>query len=128
MLPRVEKQRDPRHLRGEAAERLAERHLTARGLTVVARNFRCRGGELDLICVAAGMLVVVEVRQRAARGLVGPLESICGRKLRRMRLAAEFFRLGAPRWRRLRVRFDVVAVQGEPGPAAHIEWIRDAFR
>ncbi len=103
--------RDPRHLRGESAERLAERHLVGEGLQILARNFRCRAGELDLICL----------------NVAGPLESVNAAKRRRIRRATEFFRLGAPQWRHLRVRFDVVAVQGAPDDEDAIDWVKDAF-
>jgi len=131
--------RDPRHVRGESAERLAERHLVGRGLKLVARNFRCRAGELDLILIdraplidaAAGIdraaLVVVEVRQRTERRVAGPLESVGGAKRRRIRRATEFFRLGYPQWRGLAVRFDVVAVHGAPDHDDAIEWVKNAF-
>ncbi|HRC69195.1 MAG TPA: YraN family protein, partial [Candidatus Competibacter denitrificans] len=49
---------------GTAAEDLALRYLEARGLALVTRNFRCRGGELDLILRDGGQLVFVEVRSR----------------------------------------------------------------
>jgi putative endonuclease len=119
--------RDPRHLRGESAERLAERHLVGEGLQILARNFRCRAGELDLICLNAQVLVVVEVRQRTGNRVAGPLESVNAAKRRRIRRATEFFRLGAPQWRHLRVRFDVVAVQGAPDDEDAIDWVKDAF-
>ena len=49
---------------GTAAETLALRYLEARGLLLEARNFRCRGGELDLIMRDGEHLVFVEVRSR----------------------------------------------------------------
>lgn len=51
--------------RGVAAELLAERYLTARGLIVEARNYRVRGGEIDLVCRDGESLVFVEVRLRS---------------------------------------------------------------
>jgi putative endonuclease len=127
MLPTMPLPRDPRHLRGESAERLAERHLVGEGLRILARNFRCRAGELDLICLDAQALVVVEVRQRTHRRVAGPLESVGEPKRRRIRRATEFFRLGAPQWRGYSVRFDVVAVRGAPDDGAQVDWVKDAF-
>jgi putative endonuclease len=126
-LPGVTHAQDPRHIRGKSAERLAERHLIAMGLRIIARNFRCRAGELDLICLDADVLVVVEVRQRKRNGLAGPLESVGESKRRRIRRATEFFRLGCPPWRRCPVRFDVVAVHGAPDAIHEIEWVKAAF-
>jgi putative endonuclease len=53
---------------GEADEDRALRYLQARGLSVVERNYRCKGGEIDLVLHdTAGVLVFVEVRARVAR-------------------------------------------------------------
>jgi putative endonuclease len=114
-------------VRGRSAERLAERYLAVNGLRIIARNFRCRAGELDLIGVDGTVLVVVEVRQRTGSRVAGALESVGEAKRRRMRRATEFFRLAAPRWRRYPVRFDVVAVQGPPDAAHDLDWVKDAF-
>jgi len=118
---------DARHVRGASAEQLAERHLAGKGLRILARNFRCRAGELDLICLDEHVLAVVEVRQRTGRRVAGALESVGEAKRRRIRRATEFFRLGAPQWRRYPVRFDVVAVQGAPDATHDLEWVKDAF-
>jgi putative endonuclease len=114
--------------RGEAAERLAERHLLAAGLRVIARNYRCRAGELDLICAERGTLVVVEVRQRSGRDFGGPLASVGRLKQRRIMLTTEFFRMHSRQWTLRPVRFDVVAVLGSPDTEHELIWIKDAFR
>lgn len=62
--------------RGAAAEDLALRYLEARGLSLVARNFRCRVGELDLIMRDGEQLVFVEVRSRRHNRYGTPAESI----------------------------------------------------
>ena len=111
---------------GRGAERLAERFLVRRGLTLVARNFRCRRGEIDLVMRDADSLVFVEVRRRRSRAFGGGLESVDESKRARLVAAAEFFlmtnRIGDDR----PCRFDVVAIDG-PSRQATIEWIRDAF-
>ncbi|TMG83752.1 MAG: YraN family protein, partial [Betaproteobacteria bacterium] len=53
--------------RGAAAEALAARFLMARGLSIVGRNYRCRGGEIDLIVRDGKTLVFVEVRLRRSQ-------------------------------------------------------------
>ena len=113
---------------GGAAERLAALHVEAAGLRVIARNFRCRGGELDLVCVERGALVIIEVRQRSAGGFGGPLASIDHRKRRRIARTTEYFRMHSRRWAGCAVRFDVVAVLGPPGGHHKLTWIKDAFR
>jgi putative endonuclease len=104
---------------GEAEERAAA-YLAERGLAIVARNFRTRLGEIDLIAREDETLVFVEVRLRRSGSFGGALESITPAKQRRIRAAAAQYlqRLG----REPRCRFDVVALDGgEP------RWLRAAF-
>lgn len=117
-----------REQRGRAAEALAAAYLAARGLTVLASNFRSRGGELDLVCLEGAQLVVIEVRQRSHRAFGGAIASIDAGKQRRLRRAAAYFLVVRPHWRRHRVRFDVLGVDGMPDADPRITWIRDAFR
>lgn len=114
--------------RGRAAEALAARYLEARGLCVVALNFRCRGGELDLVCREGKELVIVEVRQRSNRRFGGALASIDAGKRRRLRRATAYFLLVSREWQGHRLRFDVLAVDGAPDGGPQITWVRDAFR
>ena len=62
--------------RGAAAEDLAARYLQVRGLKILARNLRCKAGELDLVCLDDGVLVVIEVRQRGSVEFGGALGSV----------------------------------------------------
>jgi putative endonuclease len=104
---------------GEAEERAA-RFLAAHGLQVVARNYRTRRGEIDLIVRDGAVLVFVEVRMRTDARFGGALESITARKRSRIAVAARQYlmRLG----RLPACRFDVVCIEGrEP------TWIRGAF-
>ena len=116
-----------RERRGRAAEALAARYLEARGLSVIAMNFRCRGGELDLVCRDDEHLVVVEVRQRSTRNFGGAIASIDAGKRRRVRRATAYFLLVNRRWRGRRVRFDAVAIDGPPEADPEITWVRAAF-
>ena len=92
----------------------------------VARNYRCRRGEIDLVMRDADTLVFVEVRRRSSRTFGGGLESVDARKRARVVAAAEHYlvmnRIGDDR----SCRFDVVAIDG-PSPRASIEWVRNAF-
>jgi putative endonuclease len=63
---------DPRRTLGAKGERLAAQHLEARGYEVVARNFRTRFGELDLVVRDERFLVFCEVKTRIARGVPAP--------------------------------------------------------
>ena len=95
---------------------------------MLARNLRCRGGELDLVCLDESVLVIVEVRQRIRDDFGGALASVDGRKQRKLIRAARFFWQRTPSWRAYRMRFDVVGVQGLPDGTHHIHWVKDAFR
>ena len=114
--------------RGTASEQLAADHLQARGLVVLARNMRCRVGELDLVCLDGGVLAVVEVRQRGKIDFGGALASVTRRKRRKIIRAAQFFLQRNAAWRGHAIRFDVLAVEGMPGGAHRIVWVKDAFR
>ncbi len=108
--------------RGAAAERLAEQHLCAAGLRVLARNYQCRLGEIDLVCSEGDVLVFVEVRQRRSERYGGAAGSITAAKRLRILSAARHYlmRLG----REPACRFDVVLLRGV---TRQIEWIRSAF-
>lgn len=113
---------------GKAAEALAALYLEARGLQTLARNLRCKGGEIDLVCRDGEVLVLVEVRQRTRHDFGGALASITRHKQRKIMRAARFLLQSWPGWRRRRVRFDVIGLQGDPDNAPQIVWIKDAFR
>jgi putative endonuclease len=108
--------------RGAAGEALAAQFLAARGLKTVERNFRCRGGEIDLIAVDGETLVFVEVRVRARNDYGGARASIDYHKQRRILRAAKFYLAGQ---RARPCRFDAVVMASADGAA--IEWIRNAF-
>ena len=106
---------------GDRGEDRAARFLEKRGITVVTRNFRCRGGEIDLVCRDGKALVFVEVRLRRTAGYGGAGASITASKRRRIILAAQHYLLGHTK-PDCDCRFDCVLLDGE-----EIEWIRDAF-
>ena len=116
----------PDHLlAGQCAEDQASAYLQGQGLVLVERNYRCRGGEIDLIMRDGGILVFVEVRYRASQGFGGALASVGSRKQARLIHAAGHY-LAAKRIDRP-ARFDVAAVSGAQGRLA-IQWIKDAFQ
>ncbi len=119
---------DSRIQRGAAAEGLAAQYLQTNGLVVLARNLRCRGGELDIVCLDGSVLAIVEVRQRIRGDFGGALASVNTAKQRKIIRATGFFWQRTPAWRDYRMRFDVVGVQGLADGTHRIHWIRDAFR
>jgi putative endonuclease len=120
--------KDLRAQRGAAAEQLAAQYLQLRGLKILARNLRCKAGELDLVCLGDGVLVIVEVRQRESPEYGGALGSVTWAKQRKIIRAAQYFLRCEKHWRNLAARFDVLAIEGLPDGAHRIEWIKDAFR
>ena len=104
---------------GAAAEQLAARHLAQQGLVVLERNFRVRGGEIDLICRDGRTLVFVEVRLRGRGDFGGAGASITASKRQRIILAARHYLAGKAD---CDCRFDCVLIDGD-----QLQWIRDAF-
>lgn len=113
--------------RGAQAERIACRYLEKHGLQLVTRNYRCRGGEIDLLMRHGQLLVVVEVRHRRGQRFGGAAASIDTRKQRRLILAAQDYLARHPAAATTPVRFDVLALDGDIAAPA-VDWIRDAFR
>src|ERR671918_2011481 len=101
---------------GARGEALAADWYVASGYDVVARNWRCREGELDLVVARPGEVVFCEVKTRASDRFGVPAEAVTVAKQRRLRtLAARFLdeRAGAASGSaRPSIRFDVVAVTG----------------
>ncbi len=113
--------RQTRQTTGAAGEAAAAAYLERQGLTVLERNFRVRGGEIDLICRAGAVTVFVEVRLRGRSSYGGAAASITAAKQSRLILAARHWlarhdRHDAP------CRFDCVLIDD-----GHLEWVRDAF-
>lgn len=105
---------------GAAAEALAARFLATRGLTIVGRNYRCRGGEIDIIARDGRTVVFVEVRLRRSAEYGGAAESITARKRRRLRLAAEHYLARLPS--EPPCRFDAILLDALA--SERIEWLR----
>ena len=112
--------RTARQIAGDAAEDRALEYLRKQGLTLVERNFRCKGGEIDLILQDRDALVFVEVRKRADSRHGGAAASVTARKQARLVLAAQTFLQGyrtPPA-----CRFDVVAIDGDT-----MNWLKNAI-
>jgi putative endonuclease len=113
-------------LPGAGYERKAERFLRSRGLRTIERNYRCRGGEIDLIMRDGRTVVFVEVRYRRSTAYGTPGETVSQCKQRRLLHAARHYLAkhaaigGDP------CRFDVIGISGE-GEATRLNWIKNAF-
>ncbi|MBD8505501.1 YraN family protein [Hoyosella sp. G463] len=100
---------------GSAGEDLAAEYLTRHGYRVIARNWHCQHGELDLICLdPAGTLVMVEVKTRASDLHCHPCETVTPIKARRMRESALHW-IAAHEWRARAIRFDIIGIIARPG-------------
>ena len=94
---------------GSAAERAAAEFLRQRGYHVLEQNFRCRGGEIDLIALDGGTLVFVEVKLRRTLSRGAPIEGVTPLKQARVQRAAQSYLAYSGRIF-VRIRFDVISV------------------
>jgi putative endonuclease len=108
-------------------ERAASEYLARHGIRTMLRRYRCRLGELDLVCADGATLVFVEVRARRAGARVSAIESVDARKRRRIIVAARHLLMRRPAWQRRTMRFDVVAIDGIDAEEPQFTWIRAAF-
>ena len=106
--------------RGDAGERRACEILRDAGYLIVARNWRTRFGEIDIVARDGETLVFVEVKMRSCEGFGGPEAALTPAKQRRIIAAASEF-LAQTR-AEVPVRFDLVAI----GPGG-VRIVRDAF-
>ncbi|WKX72855.1 YraN family protein [Streptomyces sp. XD-27] len=111
---------------GRYGEDMAARHLTGAGMAVLARNWRCRAGEIDIVARDGDALVICEVKTRRAGVFEHPMAGVTPRKAERLRRLAE-------RWLEHHggpppggVRIDVVAVLLPGRGAPVIEHVRGA--
>jgi putative endonuclease len=103
---------DPRRSLGNAGEATAAAWYEANGYQVVARNWRCRQGEIDLIVRRGHLIAFCEVKTRRSQAFGQPAEAVTREKRARLRAVAVRWLQGAP-VRPGVVRFDVVSVQGD---------------
>lgn len=108
--------------RGAEAEAMAAAFLEHKGLKVIARNYRCRLGEIDLIALDGPTTVFIEVRQRTSSAFGGAAPSITAAKKQRLIKAARHY---ISRLRSMpECRFDALLIEGDP---PRLTWVRNAF-
>lgn len=115
---------DGRRETGDRGEALVARYLERLGWVVIERNWRCREGELDLVCRDPdGAAVVCEVKARSGRGFGTPLEAVTRDKVRRLRRLATV-------WAREQdapvaaLRIDALGVLWYPDGTASVQHVR----
>lgn len=113
--------------RGRHWEAVAADYLEDHGLTVLARGYRCRLGELDLVCRDERVLVVVEIRARGTSSYCTAVASIGPHKRARIIQATRHFLMLRHEWRNAPIRFDVVTFDAIDTAEPAVRWIKNAF-
>jgi len=109
--------------RGAEGEDLAARFLIYKGLSVLARNYHCRYGEIDIIAHDGEITVFVEVKLRRNADFSAAADAVTPAKQERLRRTALFW---MAEHGECPSRFDVIEIyDGETPPKVH--WIRSAF-
>jgi putative endonuclease len=108
---------------GRQGEELASRYLTRRGMRILARNWRCELGELDIIACCGATLVAVEVKTRTWEPRAAPAEGLTRAKRHRMRRLVRRWRAESP-WRFGRLRLDAVCILYGPHGRWHLRYLR----
>ncbi|MEJ3744137.1 YraN family protein [Actinomycetes bacterium KLBMP 9797] len=111
---------------GAYGERCAAAHLTEAGLRVVARNWRCADGEIDIVAWEGEDLVFCEVKTRRTLEFGFPVEAVVGAKARRLRRLAMRWLADHP-VRPRDIRFDVVSVMARRRGPWRVHHLRGAF-
>jgi putative endonuclease len=109
---------------GDAAEARAALYIEQQGCEILARNFRSRLGELDIVARCGQLLIVAEVRLRTTPRFGGAAASITRAKRTRIVRATRYLLVRRPELNRLTVRFDTLLLNAADGP---IDWIKNAF-
>ncbi len=118
----------PAHLAiGRRGETLAYWHLRCAGYTIVARNRRSRGGELDLIGWDGPVLAFIEVKTRTSFAAGPPEAAVSRSKQKRIIKAANHYMRRLQR-KSLTYRFDITSVAWDPQVGFQVRLIKDAFR
>jgi len=112
---------------GHSWEAVARDYLQNSGLRILKQRYRCRLGELDLVCRDQSTLVVVEVRARKKDSLTSALDSIDWNKRRRIILATRHLLMCNPQWNARPLRFDVFTVSDIDTATPQFLWTQNAF-
>jgi putative endonuclease len=86
-----------KQLSGLKGEDLAEEFLRKKGYQIIERNFRAKGGEIDIVAIEADTLVFIEVKARSTNEFGSPLEAITYWKLKSLIRTAQFYKLKKPK-------------------------------
>ena len=112
---------------GQRAEQIAERWVTAQGYRIVARNYRCKMGELDLVAARHDQLLIIEVKYRRNASHGYAAEQVSTAKMKRIINATRHLLVNQPNYQNFSIRFDVIALDGDLDEEYRQQWIEAAF-
>ncbi|WP_044407047.1 YraN family protein [Thiomicrospira microaerophila] len=110
--------------RGQHYEQIAAQYLTQHGLQIIAQNFFCKGGEIDLVALEQQTLVFIEVKYRQTNQHGEASEFINTKKLQRLYRCAQVFLLKHRQFQQAAMRFDSLCITGQPDK---IEWLKNIY-
>lgn len=101
--------RTERRKTGDIGEEAAANYLVKKGYSIIARNFKCKTGELDIVAMnSEGILAFVEVKSRKSTDYGLPCQAVSEKKRQRLIRTAQFFLLKNPQLRRFQPRMDII--------------------
>jgi putative endonuclease len=107
---------------GSKYEQTAGEFLIDKGYRIIAYNYRCKLGEIDIIALDGDELVFVEVKYRASSRYGSPMEAVDYRKQNKIYMVANYYLMEQHISKYTKVRFDVVGILGK-----EITLIKNAF-
>ena len=111
---------------GTTGEDAAAAYLLREGYIILARNYKTKVGEIDLIAMKKNTVCFFEVKSRGAGSLIDPMEAVTPRQMKRIRRAAEWYLVRHPQRARRALSFGVIGVHHDKTPV-QIECLLDAF-
>ena len=112
---------------GRRGEEMAAKYLAKKGYRIVARNFKCQPGEIDIVAYDADSLVFVEVKYYSDTAYHDALDALTPSKIKKIIRAAEVYLWQEHVDEGCEVRFDVVAIDRHGGEELEIKHLQDAF-
>jgi len=117
---------DNRQNLGETGEAIASAFLEKNGYTILAQNYRCRFGEIDIIARESDYLVFVEVKTRTGVSHGHPLDAVTFKKQKQISKVAQYY-LAEKNLFDTAARFDVVSVILSKNSPVNVEVVTNAF-
>jgi putative endonuclease len=110
---------------GHQKEQQAKKWLIQQGINIIAENFHCKGGEIDLIGLdATGLLIFFEVKYRKQTAFGHPAETVTSQKQKRIIHCAQNYLAKNPNYQDLAMQFDVITFTAKDKTP---QWIQNAF-